>query len=165
VGLLCQSWPGCEQFWRKNKDHPILEFQAANKAYQQSALTGFRTFLNGSRAGQRWTREVFSPWAAKDVERKMLIGMNELEIEEIHPQLGYQVNILYFLLPNAPFSGLVRRVCLKNIQDSLLSLEIIDGLPGIVPFGIDNGALKHIGRTIEAWMQAENLENRLPFIV
>ena len=154
---------GVCSFGVENKNHPILEFQAANIAYQRAALTGFRTFLNGRRAGENWTREAFSPWAAQDVERKLLIGMNELEIEERHPQLGYQVNILYFLLPNAPFAGLVRRVWVKNILDSPLNLEILDGLPGIVPYGVDNVMLKQIGRTIEAWMQVKNLENRLPF--
>jgi hypothetical protein len=50
-----------------------------------------------------------------------------------------------------------------NIQDKAISLEVLDGLPGIVPFGVDNGALKHISRTIEAWMQVDNLENQLPY--
>ncbi|MFN2305199.1 MAG: cellobiose phosphorylase [Anaerolineales bacterium] len=150
-------------FGGENKDHPMLEFQAANKAYQHTALTGFRTFFNGSREDHHWTHEAFSPWAARGVQRTMLIGMNELEIKEIHPQLGYQISVLYFLLYNCPFSALVRSVRIKNIQDSSLSLEIVDGLPGIVPYGVDNGMLKQIGRTIEAWMQVENIENRLPF--
>jgi hypothetical protein len=150
-------------FGVENKDHPILEFQAANRAYQTTAMMGFRTFLNGLRDGERWCREAFSPWDADDVERRMFIGMNEVEIQEINPGLGYQVNVLYFMLPNMPFSGLVRRVSFKNLLDSSLQLEVLDGLPGIVPYGVDNGALKHISRTIEAWMQVENLENKLPY--
>jgi hypothetical protein len=154
---------GVCSFGVENKDHPILEFQAANKAYQSTASTGFRTFLNGFRAGEQWHREVFSPWDAQDVVRTMSIGMNEVEVQEINHRLGYQVNVLYFLLPNLPFSALVRRVSFKNLQDSPIKLEVLDGLPGIVPYGVDNGALKNISRTIEAWMQVDNLENKLPF--
>jgi hypothetical protein len=150
-------------FGVESKDHPILEFQAANKAYQSTPLLGFRTFLNGSRAGTSWHQEAFSPWQAKDIQRTMFIGMNEVEIQEVNPSLGYQINVLYFLLPNEPFSGLVRQVTLKNLSDSPLALEVMDGLSCIIPHGVDNGALKHIGRTIEAWMQVDNLENRLPF--
>jgi hypothetical protein len=150
-------------FGVQNKDHPILEFQAANTAYQTTALVGFRTFLNSLDEGERWQREVFSPWDAEDAQRTMMIGMNEVEVKEINTSLGYQVNVLYFMLPGMPFSGLVRRVSIKNLTDVPMALEVLDGLPGIVPYGVDNGALKHIGRTIEAWMQADNLENKLPF--
>ncbi len=154
---------GVCSFGIKNKDHPILEFQAANKAYQNVGLNGFRTFVNGNREGEKWQGELFSPWDAKDVERMMFIGMNEVEIQEINLSLGYQINILYITLPNEPFSGLIRNVRIKNLGDTSLKLEILDGLPGIVPYGVDNGALKYIGRTIEAWMQVDNLDNRLPF--
>jgi hypothetical protein len=150
-------------FGVESKDHPILEFQAANKAYQTTALMGFRTFLNSLGEGEKWRREVFSPWDAEDAQRTMSIGMNEVEIQEVNQRLGYQVNVLYFMLPGMPFSGLVRRVSIKNLADAPMTLEVLDGLPGIVPYGVDNDALKNIGRTIEAWMQADNLENKLPF--
>jgi hypothetical protein len=150
-------------FGVENKDHPILEFQAANKAYQTTALMGFRTFFNRLDEGGKWQREAFSPWDAEDTQRTMSIGMNEVEVQEIDTALGYQVNVLYFMLPGMPFSGLVRRVSIKNITVAPMTLEVLDGLPGIVPYGVDNGALKHISRTIEAWMQADNLENQLPF--
>ena len=150
-------------FGVENKDHPILEFQAANKAYQDVSLKGFRTFINGKREGKRWQGELFSPWNAKDVHRRMYIGMNEVEIQETNHSLGYQVNILFVTLPNEPFSGLIRNVRFRNLKDTPLELELLDGLPGIVPFGVDNGALKNISRTIEAWMQVDNLNNRLPF--
>ena len=150
-------------FGVENKDHPILEFQAANKAYQTTALMGFRTFLNSLHVGEKWQREAFSPWDAEDAQRTLFIGMNEVEVQEINTALGYQVNVLYFMLPGMPFSGLVRRVNIKNITDVPMNLEVLDGLPGIIPYGVDNGALKHISRTIEAWMQVVNLENKLPF--
>jgi hypothetical protein len=85
-------------FGVEDKDHPILEFQAANKAYQTTALMGFRTFLNGASAGERWHREAFSPWEAVDAKRTMFIGMNEVEIQEINHGLGYQINVLVFYI-------------------------------------------------------------------
>ena len=150
-------------FGIESKDHPILEFQSANKAYQTVSQVGFRTFLKLSRQEQTWHHEAFAPWQVEGVERSMFIGMNELELQEIHPQLGYQINVLYFLLPNLPFPGLVRKVSLTNTLDTPLSAEMLDGLPNIIPYGVDNSALKDIGRTIEAWMQVDNLEERLPF--
>jgi hypothetical protein len=57
-------------FGVKSKQYPILEFESANKAYQSTALLGFRTFLQGSRpsnsrlplqAPKRFVVEPFSP--------------------------------------------------------------------------------------------------------
>jgi len=150
-------------FGVEDKDHPILEFQSANKAYQSTNLIGFRTFLKGKRGDQDWYREPFSLWQKGSVKQSMFIGMNELEIQEVNKELGYQINVLYFNLPNMSLPGLVRSVNIKNLHESPLTLEILDGLPNIIPYGIDNGALKNIGRTIEAWMQVENLEKNLPY--
>jgi hypothetical protein len=47
-------------------------------------------------------------------------------------------------------------------QDNL-HLEILDGLPAVTPFGVDNWVLKEIGRTIEAWMAVYNHEQGVPF--
>ena len=46
-------------FGVEDKDHPILEFQPANKAYQSTNLIGFRTFLKGKRGDQGWYCEPF----------------------------------------------------------------------------------------------------------
>lgn len=154
---------GVCSFGVEDKDHPMLEFQAANRAYQTTAQMGFRTFLNGTRGDTTWHREAFSPWDAADAQRTMFVGMNEVAIREVNPGLGYQVDVLYFMLPNMPFSGLVRRVSLNNLLDSPLELEILEGLPVIVPYGVDNNALKHVARTIEAWMLVDNLDNNLPY--
>ena len=154
---------GLCSFGVRDKDHPILEFQSANRAYQVTSIMGFRTFVNGVKQGQRWAYEAFAPWEAQQVQRKMFIGMNEFEIQEVNLITGCQVNVLYFLLPNLPFAGLVRQLRIKNLGQQRLDLEVLDGLPVIVPFGVNNDLLKQMGRTIEAWMRVDNLEERLPY--
>src|SRR4030042_1968559 len=94
-------------FGLEDKDHPLMEFQPAQRAYQSTALRGFRTFLRGSRNGRPWTHEPFSPWTAARAEWNMYVGLNELEIEERRARLGLRVNVLYFLLPGMPFAALV----------------------------------------------------------
>lgn len=150
-------------FGSEDKNHPILEFQTANHAYQDTGRRGFRTFLKHNGEGEGWYQEVFSPWNAPGVQRRLFVGMNEVEIQEINARLGYQVNVLYFMLPNMPFGSLVRRVTIKNLSNQKKTLEVLDGLPKIVPYGISDDELKHIGRTIEAWMHVENLENGIPY--
>jgi hypothetical protein len=146
-----------------DKNHPIVEFQPANKAYQTTAFTGFRTFIKLKRAKDH--QIFYEPFASCNLNKNlsMHIGMNELEITEVNSTLGLQTNVLYFTLPEERFAGLVRLLTLKNIGGESISIEILDGLPAVIPYGVNNFQLKEFGRTIEAWMGVYNLERNIPF--
>ncbi len=155
---------GITSFGVESKDRPIMEFQPANKAYWMTSYVGFRTFLKLRRSGQFTACEPFSPADENSqVQRNMYIGMNELEIEEVHPALGIQTNILYFMLPNESFSGLVRQVTIQNISNRSVEIEVLDGMPVLAPYGANNPQLKDMSRTLEAWMEVFNLSERVPF--
>jgi len=150
-------------FGIENKDHPILEFQPANKAYRLTPLLGFRTFLKLRSHPSLAFCELFAPWAPGKPQRTMKIDLNELELIEHNSQTGLSARVNYFILPDEPVAALVRQLTLTNRGTSPLDLEMLDGLPALIPYGADNGALKHISRTIEAWMQVEGCDERLPF--
>ncbi len=154
---------GIASFGIGSKDSPLLEFQPANKAYQLSAVTGFRTFLKYRDQDQVQFFEPFASWSDGGHDREMHIGLNELEIVENNHRHGLRTSVLYYTLPEEPLAGLVRQLRIRNISNKPIELEILDGLPQLVPYGADNGALKHVGRTIEAWMRVENVEQALPF--
>lgn len=147
-------------FGVESKDHPILEFQPANKAYQQTASLGFRTFLRWQRGEQSG---FYEPFSRQNTQREMFTGMNEVEIREINPELGLETSVLYYLIPEQPFAALARRVTFRNLGETPLALEILDGLPALVPYGAGNAALKDMARTLEAWMEVTHLETRIPF--
>jgi hypothetical protein len=48
-------------FGAESKDKPVMEFQPANKAYQTTPFTGFRTFIKIRREGSVDYYEPFSP--------------------------------------------------------------------------------------------------------
>jgi hypothetical protein len=149
-------------FGVENKDNPILEFEPANNAYQTTPYTGFRTFLKLKRGEETALYEPFSPWHAAD-DSQMFIGMNELELQTVSTEYGLQTNVLYFALPGESFAGLVRQVTVTNVGDEPLTLEMLDGMPRVMPYGVDNRGLKEIGRTLEAWMAVFNLQEGMPF--
>ncbi len=147
-------------FGVENKDKPIMEFQPANRAYQLTSILGFRTFMRIKRGTKLVLREPFSRGTAS---QKMSIGDNELVLEEIDQVSGLTMQVVYFLLPGEAISGLVRRVEIINQSHKALSLEVLDGLPVVIPFGVNDRILKDIGRTAEAWMEVNNLEKNIPF--
>ncbi len=133
-------------FGVESKDHSILEFQPANKAYALTATTGFRTFLKAD----HWTYEPFSPWCKEPCQRDMHIGMSEVEIVEKNPVRGLETHVLYFNVANEDFASLARVVTFRNLSQESLKFEVLDGLPALIPYGVNNEMLKFISRTIEA---------------
>jgi hypothetical protein len=147
-------------FGVENKDKPIVEFQPANRAYQLTSFLGFRTFI---RIMLKTRLVLHEPFARGPALQKMVIGTNELALEETDPESGLQIKVLYFLLPGEAIGGLVRKVEVTNQSNQAMSLEMLDGLPAVIPFGLNDRILKDIGRTVEAWMEVYNLEQNIPF--
>ncbi|MGD8472792.1 MAG: cellobiose phosphorylase, partial [Anaerolineae bacterium] len=149
-------------FGVENKDNPIMEFEPANKAYQVTPYTGFRTFIKLKRGDDEAFYEPFAPGNAGE-DAQMCIGMNELELRATSQLHGIQSQVLYFTLTDEPFAGLVRQVTVTNAGKEPLTLEILDGMARVMPFGVDNWGLKEMGRTSEAYMAVFGLEEELPF--
>lgn len=141
----------------QDKNGALIEFQPANKAYRLTSLQGFRTFIKT--AGRYW--EPFSE--RSDGQKEMRISPDSLVISDENKQLKLRVIVTYFTVPNEPFPALARLVELVNLSPKSRQIEIIDGLPIIIPFGFDNDLLKKMSQTIEAWCQVENLDQGAPF--
>jgi hypothetical protein len=151
-------------FGVESKDSPIMEYFPANKAYQNTSLIGFRTFMKIDFGDKSVSYEPFSPWNGVDAKhQKMTIGHNELELVETNPVLDLQTRVRYFILPNEPFAGLVRQVSIQNIGKTDISIELLDGLPCVIPYGVNNFLLKEMGRTVEAWMEVFHVDENMPF--
>lgn len=153
-------------FGIKDKDHPIMEFQPANKAYQLASLTGFRTFIKIHSCPKNIFYDAFhNGVSSKDfaIENKMLISSYGLRLKEINHTLGLETEIEYFTIPNDNFGALARKVIIRNIGRKKRGLEALDGTPQIIPYGTNNFLLKELSRTIEAWMDTENLEHKIPY--
>jgi len=153
-------------FGIKGKDSPLMEFLPANRAYQLVTLQGFRTFIKIKNKKKAVFYEPFQARSSREFHssaQKMFVSSHELRIQEINPELGFQIEIEYFTIPNEPFAGLARIVTVKNISKKNISLSMLDGMPLIIPYGVSNFFLQKMRRTIEAWMLVENLDKNAPF--
>lgn len=151
-------------FGISNKDNPIMEFHPAFRSYQVVFTHGFRTFIKDVNKGSVF--EAFGKLEKNEqssqVIQRMYVARNEVELEEINNIFGIKTNVLYFTLPQEKIGALVRLVKFKNISHENKKLEIIDGLPALLPYGINDYGLKHVGNTLKAWMEVYNLESKMP---
>ncbi|MDD4352579.1 MAG: cellobiose phosphorylase [Candidatus Gracilibacteria bacterium] len=153
-------------FGTKDKDHAYLEFFPANKAWQMVSTHGFRTFIKIKKAQTAVIYEPFHNSSANlcfDIENKLSQTSYDLRLEETNRSLGVKTSVGYFTIPQDSYAALVRKVTLKNTGKKPLTMEVLDGLPQITPFGTNNFFLKEMSRTIEAWMVVENMDKKVPF--
>jgi len=170
---------GISTFGTLSKEYPMLEFNAANKAYQSTPFVGFRTFIRGSRGLKKesFNVEPFAPSNSRNPDKKdddptkpkriMFVGNNEMEIRETDSVNDITTSVEYFVLPEEKFASLIRRSTFKNNGSGPVTLDILDGLAKMEPAGgrLDWG-LKEMGRTLEGWFgvyHAEDGDLTMPF--
>ncbi|MEZ0536450.1 hypothetical protein ACAG39_04250 [Caldicellulosiruptoraceae bacterium PP1] len=152
-------------FGVKNKDGAILEFNAANKAYNFTAINGFRTFIkiDDKKVVYQPFFDQLNELCGFKTQNKMVIYPHMLEIEELNTNDNLKVNIKYITLPENNVGGLIRIVEIKNLDDIEKNLKIIDGLNKIVSYGMNNFVLKNMSRTIEAWAHVDFIRKNALF--
>ncbi|MCM1040743.1 MAG: hypothetical protein NC434_15610 [Ruminococcus sp.] len=143
-------------FGVENKDHAIMEFYPAHQAYQNVKRIGFRTFLRVDGA-------YFEAFADDNEKQKMIIYQNGLELEEVNEKHQLRTHVTYFTLPEERAGALVRKVTFENLADKQVALEVLDGMPACIPYGVSNEDLKTMGSLVKAWMQVEHVETKVPF--
>lgn len=147
---------GVVSFGVDNKDHAIMEFYPAHVAYQNVKRTGFRTFI-------RENGQTIEAFADEDHAHKMQIGMNTLDIEETLDEQQLNVHVGYYTLPEEQVGALMREVTITNTSDADKKLEIVDGMPALIPYGVGTDSMKNMTQTTKAWMQVEDSQSGVPY--
>ena len=135
---------GVCSFGVNDKGHAVMEFSPARQAYRDVARTGFRTFckVNGT------YRELFTQ------NCDMHIGMGELEIT--CEQNGLRASVAYFGVPGERTAALARVLTVANAGAEPVALELLDGMPELIPYGVSHENLKEMNNLAQAWMRVED---------
>lgn len=149
---------GINSFGIDNKGNAIMEFNSANTAFENTTVKGFRTFL-------KIDGEYYEPFFKyeKEAKRQIRMNKNSFKIIETNDKYGIEVTVNYYVLPNESIGALVRQVSVKNISNNAKDIEIIDGLPKIIPSGISNGEFKEMSNLFKSWSYIKNIENKVPY--
>jgi len=81
-------------------------------------------------------------------------------ISEAH---GIACEVVYFTMPHEDFPALCRMLRVKDLSGRSRHVEIIDGMPKLSPYGLNEWFMKHMSNTIEAWMEVSGVAERRPF--
>ncbi len=143
-----------------NKDNAIAEFLPATWAYQLVGVQGFRTFV-------RHDGNFFEPFSTATsgdhIQRRMRIHPDALEVHETDAQRNLAFDVTYFSPPDQPLGMLVRRVRVTNTGNAPATLEILDGLPLVVPAGVGDFSLKALRHIREAYAYVRMIQGVVPY--
>ena len=148
----------------QDKDHAIMEFYPANQAYQMAPSMGFRTFLKFADGPVPYYEPFQNKQHNRDIDRvqEMRISSSQLVLEERNKTLGLTFVVEYCNVPNDEYAGLIRRLQIRNDTNRPISLSCLDGIPLVVPAGVDNSSLKFTRRLVEAFVEVDNLDMAAP---
>ena len=139
-----------------DRDNQILEFYSFNKACLRVETEGFRTFVRVD-DGPVW--EPFRRVDDPAVSQRLHMTPSGLRLVDENPAVGLRCEVRYFELTDHRTAGLVRQVTLTDLTGQTRSVEWIDGVPRILPKGIDQHGIKRSARHIEAMIEVERHEN------
>ncbi len=149
---------GVNSFGIHHKNNAIMEFNPANTAYENTPIKGFRTFIKCNGRFYEPFREYQSM-----AERNLYIRKNSFWIEEINHEHKLAIRVKYFILPNNSIGALVRKVEIENLDKEEKRIELLDGLPKIIPYGLTNGQYKEMSNLFKSWTEIKNIEEGAPF--
>ncbi|MGE5612898.1 MAG: cellobiose phosphorylase [Bacillota bacterium] len=144
-------------FGVRDKNGAIMEFFPANIMYRNIERQGFRTFIkkNGK------VHEIFSSASTDQCERTLAIEKNIVRITEENSTLGLKVSVTYFTMPGENYAAMVRKTVIEELggndgtpgrdKTGENEIEILDGLPQILPSGIGNAEYQAISNLAKAW--------------
>ncbi len=149
---------GVNSFGIHHKNNAIMEFNPANTAYENTAIKGFRTFI-------KCNGKFFEPFREYDpkAERDFFIRKNSFWIEETNHEYGLKIRVKYFVLPNNSIGALVRKVEIENLEQASKTIEVLDGLVKIIPYGITNGQYKEMSNLFKSWTEIKNIDVNAPY--
>ncbi|MBN2504539.1 MAG: cellobiose phosphorylase [Bacilli bacterium] len=148
---------GIAGFGLQDKNHPVMIYRPANKAYETVSTSGFRTFIKIS-------DKIYEPFTINsDNDHVMIVDQHKFEIEETNTTVGLKVKITYFGLPNEKIAALVRKVEVTNLNDKPLAFEMLDGLAELIPAGVRTDEFNSVSNLLQSWMEVKCLDQGFGF--
>lgn len=159
---------GISSFGIQDKNNSIMEFFPANGAYQYVSTYGFRTFikdLSNNNIVYEPFKESFGTGTKNEdeVTTKMTIMKDSFIIEDFNKDNGIHVKVTYSTLSNVAFGGLIRTLELTNVTEDDKDIELIDGMPALLPYGIEHDAYKQMSNLMRSWMEVSHTDTKIPY--
>ena len=123
---------------RKDPDHALFPYYTDDRIHDSQDQTGSKTILRVTKAGKTSLWEPFSQRyeGLYKVSRNLYKSVygNKILFEEVNAELGLTFRYEWM---NSERFGFVRRATLINESTTKVSVDIVDGVQNVLPYGLD----------------------------
>ena len=145
---------------RKNAESALFPYYTDDKIIDNAENTGSKTLIKIKRGGNTQLWEAFSlrSEGLYQIRRniyKNSLG-NKLRFEEINESLG--LNFSYEWSFSNRY-GFIKKSWLKNLNDDVAEIAILDGLQNILPSGVNSALQSGRSTLVDAYKKNELIEN------
>lgn len=143
---------------RRNPDMALFPYYTDDKITESSDYTGSCTLLRVAVGGRIYLWEPFSVRnrGMYDVSRtiaKSVVG-NKLVFTEVNRTLGLTFSYTWC---SAERFGWIRKAQLTNNTDTVLQVELVDGLQNLLPAGVDRLTQNTFSTLVDAYKRTERI--------
>ena len=141
---------------RKNAENALFPYYTDDKITESAEITGSKTILQVHKENKTFLWEPFSDryQGVYEIKRNLYKNNygNKLIFEEINEDLG--ITFRYQWSSSDQF-GFVKKATLINNNDTQVSVNILDGLQNILPYGVGEDLQKASSNLVDAYKKSE----------
>ena len=145
---------------RKDRNNALFPYYTVDKIHDYRDLTGSKTYLLVGKDAKSYLWEPFSVESEKiyTIERNLYKSIygNKIIFEEINLDLGVGFQYGWY---NSEKFGFVKKSTLSNHQGEEVTIDILDGIKNILPYGIDYDFQNTYSNLLDAYKKCELLED------
>ncbi len=137
---------------RRDSSLALFPYETDDRLHHASCSTGPVTLIRPTGTSQWW--EPFRDAARPEVQRnlyKSVVG-DQVIFEEIHHGLGLAFRYRW---STSDRFGFVRTVTLGNVGDRSVTVDLVDGLLNVMPFGIEPTLHQRLSNLANAYKRSE----------
>ena len=141
---------------RKNSDQALFPYYTDDKITESGDYTGSITVFLVHKGDKTFLWEPFSERnkGAYSIQRNLYKNAygNKVAFEEINHDLGL---IFSYEWNSSNRFGFVRTAQIKNIQNTSVKIDVLDGLQNILPYGVGEDLQKQSSNLVDAYKKCE----------
>jgi len=152
---------------RKNRDNALFPYYTVDKIHDYKGITGSKTICLVEKDGRTCVWEPFSDEAQRvyNIERNLYKSIygNKIIFEEINRDLEVRFSYGWY---NSEKFGWIRKSIIQNLGEENVSIDVLDGIRNILPYGADSVFQNEFSNLLDAYKKNELLaESKLGLFV
>ena len=141
---------------RKNSEYALFPYYTDDKITESSETTGSKTILIIKKSGKNYLWEPFSEKYSGIYNISRNIYKNTIGNKIIFEEINHDLNIEFNYQWNSSNKyGFVRKSFIKNNCDNQITIDLLDGIQNILPYGVGEGLQNAQSNLVDAYKKCE----------